>query len=181
MVRTKPDVKQNQAPLRARYAEHPEDALDPKWARTDSSQFHPSDPFNGTVEVGQGYGRSFRFGIDRYVGGPGEHPTPPDLICAGLAACVDATIRMVANVMHVGLESLAVEVRGDVDVRGTLLMDAAVPVGFLGMAVRIELQPSPGVDEHQVALLVDISEKACVSLATLRAPVDVVTDVLTPA
>ncbi|MGE5612753.1 MAG: OsmC family protein [Bacillota bacterium] len=173
-----PDVRAAQKPLRARYAEHPEDALDPKWARTDSTRFHPSDPYNGVVEVGRGYGSTFRYGIDRYVGGPGEHPTPPDLICAGLAGCVDGAIRMVANVMGIELVSLAVEVRGDVDVRGTLLMDPAVPVGFMGMHIGIELEPAAGVDPAQVTTLVDISEKVCVSLATLRSEVKVTTEVI---
>jgi uncharacterized OsmC-like protein len=52
------------------------------------------------------------------------------MLCAALAACLDSTIRIIADHLDVTLSSLEVGVTAEVDVRGTLLMDRKVPGGF---------------------------------------------------
>lgn len=59
-----------------------------------------------------------------------DAPNPGDMLCGALAACMDSTIRKVADHLGVTLTSLEVKVAAEVDVRGCLAVDRKVPVGF---------------------------------------------------
>ena len=109
-------------------------------------------------------------GVHAAVGGPHDAPTPGDLLCAALAACLDSTLRMVANLLGVELESLQVTVTGDVDVRGTLVVDREVPVGFQAMRCQVALRPRAGTDPALAARLEAAAEHSYVVLQTLRRP-----------
>jgi len=50
--------------------------------------------------------------------------------CAALATCLDSTIRSIANHLGRALASLEGAVSADGDVRGMLVVDRTVPVGF---------------------------------------------------
>ena len=118
---------------------------------------------------------AWRYGIDQAVGGLHDAPNPAEMLCAALAACADGSIRMLADLLRVQLTDLAVEVSGQVDVRGTLGIDRSVAVGFerLGMTVRI--QAVPDAPPEGIGRLIDAAERACIVLDTLRrgVPVDV--------
>jgi hypothetical protein len=90
-------------------------------ARTTSGDAR--DPFHAEAWPMPDSGARLPIGVHRAVGGTHDAPTPSDVRCAALAACQDSTVRMIANVMGVELEKLRVEVTGEVDVRGTLMMD----------------------------------------------------------
>jgi uncharacterized OsmC-like protein len=162
------DVQQRHQQLLAQYREHPLDAVTSKWACTSSELVTPDDPHHGEVEIGRGYGVTFRYGIDRYVGGLHDLPNPGDLLCAALAACLDGTIRMIAGLMQVGLVDLSVEVRGDLDVRGTLLIDRTVPVGFQQLDCQVRIRAVADADPKQLARLLELAERSCVNLNSLR-------------
>ncbi|MPZ46769.1 MAG: hypothetical protein GEV05_25980 [Betaproteobacteria bacterium] len=66
------------------------------------------------------------------------------MLCAALAACEHATIRMIADVLGVTLERLDVEVTGTVDVRGCLAIDRQLRVGFPSLECRVDLAVAPG-------------------------------------
>jgi uncharacterized OsmC-like protein len=159
-------VKERQDPLRARYRSAAAEARITDSARTtfDSG----SDPFHGTVVPGEGRGAQWRFGIHRAVGGYHDLPNPGDMLCAALASCLDATLRMVASRLEVPIRSLEVAVDADLDVRGTLLVDRSVPVGFQRMQCRVHLQPADSADPAKVQMLVAAAEHSCVVLQTLR-------------
>ncbi|MGD8318930.1 MAG: OsmC family protein [Gemmatimonadota bacterium] len=134
------------------------------------------DPFHGRVVPGsRDYGVSWPFGIHEAVGGEHDLPNPGDLLCAALAACLDSTIRIIADRLGVGLRSLDVRVEADVDVRGTLVVDRSVPVGFQRMRCHVTLVPEDGTDPALKARIVQAAERSCVNLQTLRAGVDVET------
>lgn len=170
---TSSEVRDRQRPLRKLYREHPAEALSPKWARTSSSAVAASDPFHGDVEVGRGYGTRLRYGLDKGIGGLHDLPNPGDQLCATLAACFDGTIRMVADLMGIELDEVCVEVNGEVDLRGTLLLEPTVPVGFTSLTVRPEVRATDGTDPARVAALLDLVEQTCVTLSTLREGVSV--------
>jgi uncharacterized OsmC-like protein len=107
-------------------------------------------------------------GIHRAVGGFHDLPNPGDILCAALASCYDTTLRMLAERLHLPVEGLSVEVRGEVDVRGTLAVERDVPVGFQRLRCRLRLRPGPGVSPEKVARLSAAAERACVVLQTLR-------------
>jgi len=131
-------------------------------------------PMWGEVQVGlPDFGVAIPVGVHRAVGGRHDLPVPGDILCAALVACVDSTIRIISNNLGVPLASLVVGVQADCDVRGTLLVDSAVRVGFNKMRVSIKAAPGPGVSLEQVAGLVKMAERCCVNLQTLRDGVEV--------
>jgi hypothetical protein len=68
-----------------------------------------------------------------------------------------------------------VDVTANVDVRGTLVVDRQVPVGFQKMQCRVAIQAAPGTDSKLVEKLLAAAEHSCVNLQTLRSGVAVET------
>ena len=166
-------VKQRQDPLRARYRSVAADAQITDSARTVADV--AADPFHGTVVPGDGHGNRWRFGIHRAVGGYHDLPNPGDVLCAALASCLDSTIRIIADRLEVQLQSVEVAVDAEIDVRGTLLVDRSVPVGFQRMECRVHLQPADDADPAKVQMLLAATEHSCVVLQTLRKGVPIET------
>lgn len=166
-------IAKQQTPLRELYREMPEQAMTRKWAQTSATNIPADDPFHGEVEIGDGYGTFLRFGLDRYVGGLHDAPNPGDLMCAALATCTDGAIRMIADLMRVRLTALEVEVTGELDVRGCLLIDRDVRVGFERLSCNVRLQAAEGTDPRRLDALVAAAERVCVNVDTLRSGVEV--------
>jgi len=174
--RTLRDARTRQEPLRERYQVAPEEAKITDRART--SWDVDADPFHGQVIPGsQDYGEKWAFGIHRAVGGDHDAPNPGDLLCAALASCLDSTIRIIADRLGIMLTSLEVDVEADVDVRGTLIVDKAVPVGFQKMRCKVEIKTARDTDPNLTRKLLAAAEYSCVNLQTLRAGVPVETGV----
>jgi uncharacterized OsmC-like protein len=157
-----------QIPLRQRYKAKPEAALVVDCARARGND--PDDPFHSIVMPMPQCGIAVPVGVHQAVGGLHDAPTPGDMLCAALAACQDSTVRMVANILGITLESLEVEVTGDVDVRGTLAMSAEVPVGFRAIRCAIRLKAKDGTDPRLLEKLRIASERSCVVQQTLLHP-----------
>lgn len=66
------------------------------------------------------------------------------------------------------LQSLEVSVRAEVDVRGTLLVDRNVPVGFQKIRCQVHLEPGANVPPEKMKMLQAAVEHSCVVLQTLR-------------
>jgi hypothetical protein len=77
---------------------------------------------------------------------------------------------MVANILGITLEYLSVEVTAKVDVRGTLLIDTTVPIGFQSMHCQVELRAAQGTKPELLAMLQETAERCCVVQQTLRTP-----------
>lgn len=162
-----------QKPLKAYYLQHREAAMVTDHASTGG--IRASDPFHSQVAPMDGCGVQVPVGVHAAVGGIHETPTPGDLLCAALAACQDSAIRMVANLMGVELTALTVRVTADVDVRGALAMDAAVPVGFQAMRCEIHLEAAPGTRPDMLERLRFAAERCCVVRQTLMTPPPITT------
>lgn len=98
-----------------------------------------------------------------------------DMLLESLVACYGVTIRAVATAMGIGIQGGTVIVEGDLDFRGTMGIKAEsgpVPVGF--QAIRLILRLEVGAeDEEKVPKLVELSERYCVVLQTLKKGVNV--------
>ena len=129
-------VLQRQAAPRAAYKADPAQALIHKHARTLWSS--DGDALHGSVTLAY-EGVCWRYGIDRAVGGLHDAPNPAEMLCAALAACADASIRMLADALGIALQRLEVEVAGKVDVRGCLAIDRNVPVGFQSLSCNVRI------------------------------------------
>ena len=161
-------VREAQAPLRTKYRAAPETALVVDRARTSGK--NASDPNHSVVEPMPGCGATLPVGVHRALGGLHDAPTPGDILCSALAACQDSSVRMIANLLGVELEFLEVTVTANVDVRGTLMIDRSVPVGFQSMRCDVQLRVKAGTDPRLIGKLKAAAEQSCVVLQTLRAP-----------
>jgi len=166
-------LRKDQGALRKRYrVDAPEEALVTDTAS--SAVKAGASPMWGSVQIGEpGFGVTVPVGVHRAVGGRHDLPVPGDILCAALVACVDTTIRIISNNLGIPLESLEVDVQADCDVRGTLLVDPSVRVGFNTMRVGVKAVPGPGVSPKQVEKLVQLAEQCCIVLQTLKNGVDV--------
>ncbi len=159
-------VARRQDPLRALYREDPTQALSYKEVHT--LYTGTTDAVHGRVLPTGFPGVAWDYGIDDTVGGFDDLPNPGHLLCAALAACMDSTVRMIADRLGVRIERLEVEVNGDADVRGCLAISRSVRPGFRQMQCRLALELDPAVDPQVGAMLVRQTEKLCVTLDTLR-------------
>lgn len=173
MLESQVSVRDAQTPLRSLYTTSPQAAWVTDHARTRGG--HPGDPFHSTVEPALGHSVTVPVGVHRAIGGPHDAPTPGDILCAALAACQDSALRMVANLLGVELESVEVEVSGDVDVRGAMAVDRNVPVGFQSIRCNARLRVKDGTSPELIEKLRVNAERCCVVLQTLRAGVPVET------
>src|SRR5262245_60493597 len=159
-------VQQRQAPLRERYRSVPAEARIIDRAQTINAC--GGDAFHGVVVPANGTDAPLSFGIHRAVGGFHDDPNPGDLLSAALAACFDSTLRMIAEHLGIRLATLDVTVDAECDVRGCLLVDPAVPVGFQRMRCRVRLETDEDVDERKLQMLMAAAENSCVVMQTLR-------------
>lgn len=159
-------VQQRQNPLRERYRRAPTEA----WIRDGAQTINGcgGDPFHGAVIPANNAGAPLCFGIHRAVGGDHDYPNPGDLLSAALAACFDSTLRMLAGHLGVRLQFLEVKVEAECDVRGCLLVERSVPVGFQKMRCSVRLQPEGQVEPERLQMLLGAAEGSCVVLQTLR-------------
>jgi uncharacterized OsmC-like protein len=97
------------------------------------------------------------------------------LLCVALAACHDASMRMVADLLGIHLLDLKVEVTATLDVRGTLGLDRTVPVGFQQMTCTTTATVPAGTDPRLLRQLQAHAQRSCVNLDTLRRGVPVTT------
>jgi uncharacterized OsmC-like protein len=174
-------VATRQAPLRRIYTEDSDQAITVKQVRTVETS--TTDALHGTVEAANHPHVRWAYGIDEKVGGYGDLPNPGHILCAALAGCMDSTVRMIADHLGVGIEHLEVDVIGEVDVRGCMAIESSIRSGFQKLRCEIRLEPAQGVDERLVRILLDQTEKLCVTLDTLRngVPVDVASLLTVPA
>jgi len=166
-----------QAHLAEKYRENPSAAMITDRGRTQHGT--RTDAFHGEVVAGsQDYGLAWHYGVHSAVGGFHDAPNPGDLLCAALATCLDSTIRIVADRMGVPLEHVAVDVTANVDVRGTLMLDREVPVGFQAMHCHVDIRPAASATPEMVQKVVALAERSCVNMHTLRAglPVELTTN-----
>jgi uncharacterized OsmC-like protein len=161
-------VHDAQKPLKMKYREAPESAMIVDHAKT--SGIVASDPFHSIVEPMDGCGVSIPVGVHGAVGGLHDAPTPGDLLCAALAACKDSAVRMVANLLGVELLELEVRVNASLDVRGTMGMDASVPVGFQSMTCDVRIKAKEGTSPELLQKLQFAAERCCVVQQTLKSP-----------
>jgi uncharacterized OsmC-like protein len=162
------NVRELQAPLRARYETDPSAAL--VVDRASSAVHDLQDPFHASVSA-QGATSPISVATHRGHGGPHDAATPGDLLCAALCSCHELTVRMVANAMGMEIATLDVRVEGDVDLRGSLGMGTA-PVGFQALRVRTKISLRNG-GPSEITRLLRTAEGYCVVGQTLRAGVQI--------
>lgn len=175
MPKSNPDTAPTrQERLRRRYRDDSEAAWIRDYARAVTGS--AADPFHGEFEPANNGGEMWRYGIHRAVGGDHDAPNPGDLLCSALAVCLHATTRMLADWLGVNIIDIEVTASADVDVRGTLMVNPTVPVGFQRLLCEAYLEVPAGTDGQALKALMHSAERCCVVLQTLSQGVEVHTD-----
>lgn len=158
---TPDELKALQAPLKSRYREMPEAALVTLRAEGELAEGVSCrvDTAKGLVEAG----------LHPATGGSGLQACSGDMLLEALAACAGVTLKAVATALGIAVRGGRVRVEGDLDFRGTLGVDKAAPVGFLTIRLGFELDTDASPD--QLERLLALTERYCVVLQSLRAPV----------
>jgi uncharacterized OsmC-like protein len=166
MTTSSPNLRELQAPLKARYREQPESALATMRVRSVASDL--SDPFHCASSPDVAPEVVWRSGAHHGTGAPGDAPCSGDLLLGALAACQEITVRMVAAAMGIELDRLEVEVEGDFDLRGTMGIDREAPIGLTDVRSTTRVAFKEGTDPERGQRLLANAERYCVVLSTLR-------------
>lgn len=161
-------MKERQTPLCEQYKHEPDSAVVVDSAKTSCNEIDASDPLHSEISFGAHNSISMPVGVHEAVGGEGDYPVPGDILCGAIAACLDSTIRIIANRVGVRLKKLEVTVRGTVDVRGTLRVDDSVPVAFQNFDIEVAIRPAGFVPGKMLDKLLNAAEHSCVVLQSLR-------------
>ncbi len=117
--------------------------------------------------------RQFRFAVDEPValGGEDSAPNPVEYLLAALATCQEITYRLYADALGIPLDDVSVTLEGDIDLRGFLDVDDAVPPGF--GAIRSTVALSSSADDETLLRLKRAVDRHCPVLDNLRNPTPV--------
>ena len=154
------ELKNLQAPLKARYNDDPATALITLRAegRLDG------DGLACSVETGKALVEA---GLHPATGGDGTQACSGDMLLQALVACAGVTLGAVATAIGVDVRAGTVKAEGDLDFRGTLGVSKEAPVGFRDIRLHFDLETD--ADEEKLATLLKLTERYCVVYQTLRA------------
>jgi len=158
---TADELRQRQAPIKARYQADPEAARHTFRASGTLLADRPS------VRIETAFAQ-YDAGLHDKAGGSGLEACSGDLLLESLVACAGVTFNVVATAMGIGWRSARVVVEGEGDFRGTLGVARDVPVGLTDIRMRFEVDSD--ASDEQLATLLKLTERYCVILQTLRVP-----------
>lgn len=154
----KEQLRALQAPFKEKYRHDPDAAL-----LTMRATGHSSTDLAFAVETPRGPVES---GPHPAAGGSGGLAYAEDMLLEALVACSGVTLQVVATSFGIQLRGARIVAEGDVDQRGTLAISKDVPVGFREIRLRFELDSD--APEEKLDKLVEVTERYCVVLQTLR-------------
>jgi uncharacterized OsmC-like protein len=157
------DIKAKQAPLKELYRTDPKKAI-----ITLRAIGRVDDPvgMSCSVETGRALVTA---GLHPATGGDGTLVCSGDMLLQALVACAGVTLRAVATSTGIQVRGGTISAQGDLDFRGTLGVEREVPVGFLNISLRFDLESDASPEE--LASLQKLTERYCVVFQTLRAGV----------
>ena len=161
----KSKVFKRQKNLLEQYLADPKSAWITDVATVESTDFE--SPFHTSVSINDELKIPFPVGVHRALGGYHDIPNPGDILCAALASCFESSMRMIADRLGILLESTKVKVEGNVDVRGTLMVDRSVFAGFQQFQLTAEIRVK-NYNKQLVKTLIKATEYCCVTYQTIK-------------
>ena len=110
------------------------------------------------------------------LGGSDSGPNPIEVLLAALGACQEITYRAYATALGIPLESVAVRLTGDIDLRGFFGVNDAVRAGF--QSIRGEVHISSSASAAELARLQAAVNSHCPVLDMLSRPVPVTLELI---
>ena len=154
-------LRENQAPLKARYKENPSSAIVTLRAKGRVSQ----ESITCTLESGK---PGKPAGLHPATGGDGTAACSGDMLLEALVSCAGVTLAAVATSMGIALAEATVSAEGALDFRGTLGVAKDASVGFPKIRLTFSIKTNESADK--VKKLVQLTERYCVVLQTLSHP-----------
>jgi len=155
---TADELRSSQAPLKARYREHPETALVTLKAEGRVGE-------NVTCKIETGKAR-VEAGLHPATGGDGRSACSADMLLEALIGCAGVTLSAVATALGISLRDARIRAEGDLDFRGTLGVAKDVPIGFT--QIRLDFELDTDATEEQLTNLIRLTERYCVVYQTLN-------------
>ena len=152
------DLKALQAPLKERYRNEPGAAV-----VTLRAEGRIGEGIACRVDTGRALVEA---GLHPATGGSGTQACSGDMLLEALVACAGVTLKAVATALGITMRDAKVLAEGDLDFRGTLGVAKDAPVGFREVRLRFELDTD--ASEEQKKKLVELTERYCVVLQTIR-------------
>ncbi len=154
-------LRELQAPLKARYKEHPSSGQYTLRAKGRVSQ----DSITFALESGK---PGIPAGLHPATGGDGTAACSGDMLLEALVSCAGVTLASVATAMGIALADANVTAEGDLDFRGTLGAAKDAPVGFTQIRVTFSIESDAPPDT--LKKLIELTERYCVVFQTLAKP-----------
>ena len=153
-------LKELQAPLKAKYRETPDAAV-----ITLKADGTLGEGITCSVQTGKALTAA---GLHPATGGNGLSACSGDMLLEALVACAGVTLGAVATAIGVNVKTRSVHTEGDLDFRGTLGVAKDAPVGFKAIRLRFDLDTD--ANDDQIATLAKLTERYCVVAQSLREP-----------
>jgi len=156
---TSESLRALQAPLKNLYK------TDPASARLTLAAAASMDGFALSCQVPT-YAGPVYAGLHPAAGGDGSMACAGTMLLEALVACAGVTLEAVATALNIPSLKCSLTAEGDLDMRGTLGLDRATPVGFT--AIRLSFHLPSVIDPAQAAKLIELTERYCVVYQTLK-------------
>ena len=147
-----------QAPIKERYKKEPSAAV-----ITLRAQGRIGEGIACRVDTGRALVEA---GLHPATGGSGMQACSGDMLLEALVACAGVTLKAVATALGIPLRDAKVTAEGDLDFRGTLGVAKDAPVGFREIRLKFDLDTD--ASEEQQKKLLELTERYCVVLQTIR-------------
>jgi len=161
---TSDKIRAVQVPLKQRYRDNPAAARVTSFAE---ARLSPGEVACTIPARGKGN----KAGLHPAAGGDGSLLASADLLLEALAACAGVTLQSVASSLSLPILGGTVRAEGEWDARGTLGVSRETPAGLT--AVRLSFVVESDAPEAQLAHLLELTERFCVVLQTLKGGVAV--------
>ena len=152
------ELRELQAPFKALYREVPEKAV-----ITLKAKGALGEGVTCKVETGRVLAEA---GLHPATGGDGIALCSGDMLLEALVACAGVTMKAVATALSLPLRGGTVRAEGELDMRGTLGVDKAAPVGF--REIRLSFELDSDATQEQLDTLMKLTERYCVVFQTLN-------------
>ena len=151
------ELRALQAPLKTQYREDPARAV--KLLRASGTL----DQARVALTLDQA--SAPMLGLHPATGGDGSFGCAAELLLQAVVGCAGVTCCAVATAMSIAISG-SIVAEGELDFRGTLGVDRDAPVGFV--QIRLSFALKSDAKTEQLQKLVELSERYCVVLQTLK-------------
>src|ERR1043165_8660699 len=160
------ELRAMQAPIKERYKTDPKAAVITLKAKGTLDDSHIACK----VETGRALAVA---GLHPATGGSGMELCSGDMLLEALVACAGVTLKAVSTALAIPLKSGTVSAEGDLDFRGTLVVDRGARVGFRQIRLRFDVDTD--VPQDKLDQLLKLTERYCVVYQTIAKgpPVDI--------